>query len=353
MFNSNEHALSLNAESLANVALERLGELGLRGEVLAVDQADPAETHRLDAVLRLTAGSEAARTYGVEIKPRLTPELATSINLPARLPALLVTTYVSEPVAERLRAREIDYVDTAGNAHLAWEDVLVDVRGRRNPAVPRSRTSPNGAGAFGRAGLRVVFVLLSWPEMAAQPYRILAGASGASLGTVKAVIDELTGGGHLYPGAEGRRMARGGELLDRWSEAYSITLHAALALGEFVVDDLSWWPDSESEMRSLGIQVGGEAAAGLIDPHLRPSSLTLYAEQLPAGFIGRHRMARAEGRGNVHIRERFWHVPELESWVVPSPLIYADLLASGDPRQREHGDRIRTGDDRLIRLGQS
>lgn len=353
MFNSNEHARSLNAKSLAGVAVERLGELGLRGEVLAVEHAEPAERHRVDAVLRLTAGSGATRTYGVEIKPRLTPELATSLNLSTRFPALLVTTYISEPVAERLRALGIDYVDTAGNAHLAWDDVLVDVRGRRNPAVPRSRTSPSGAGAFGRAGLRVVFVILSWPDMAAQPYRVLAGASGASLGTVKAVIDELTGAGYLYAGAEGRRLARGGELLDHWSEAYSINLHAALALGEFSVDDLSWWPDSESEMRSLGIQVGGEAGAGLIDPHLRPASLTLYAEQLPARFIGRHRLVRAEDRGNVHIRERFWHGPEPDAWTVPSPLIYADLLASGDPRQREHGDRIRTSDDRLIRLGRS
>jgi hypothetical protein len=338
---------------LVSEARERLGELGLRGEMLSADHTEPGDRVRLDSLLRLEAGSGATRTYGVEVKPRLTPELATSISLSTQVPALLVTTYVSEPVAERLRARGIDYVDTAGNAHLAWGDVLVDVRGRRNPAVPRSRTSPSGAGAFGRAGLRVVFVLLSWPDLAAQPYRVLAGASGASLGTVKAVIHELSGAGYLYRGPEGRRVARGGELLDRWSEAYSITLHTGLTLGEFSVDDLSWWPDSESEMRSLGIQVGGEAGAGLIDPHLRPASLTLYAEQIPARFLARHRMVRADGGGNVHIRERFWHVPEPGSWIVPSPLVYADLLASGDPRQREHGDRIRTIDDRLVRLAGS
>jgi hypothetical protein len=353
MFNSTEHALPLNAESLVSVARERLGEVGLRSEVLTEEPPEPGERGRFDALLRLAAGSGATRIYGVEVKPRLTPELATSISVPPRFPVLLVTTYIGEPVAERLRARGIDYVDTAGNAHLAWGDVLVDVRGRRNPAVPRSRTSPSGAGAFGRAGLRVVFVLLSLPEMAAQPYRTLAAASGASLGTVKAVIDELTGAGYLYRGTEGRRMARGGELLDRWSEAYSITLHTTLALGEFAVDDLSWWRDSESEMRSLGIQVGGEAGASLIDPHLRPDSLTLYAEQIPARFIARHRMVRADGGGNVHVRARFWHAPGLESWIVPSPLVYADLLASGDPRQREHGDRIRSIDDRLVRLGGS
>lgn len=350
MFNSSEHALSLNAEGLVNVARERLSELGLRGEVLAADQADPGQN---DALLRLATGSGAARTYGVAVRSRLTPELATSISLSTRLPSLLVTTYIGEPVAERLRARGIDYVDTAGNAHLAWDDVLVDVRGRRNPAVPRSRTSPSAAGAFGRAGLRVVFVLLTWPDLAARPYRVLAEASGASLGTVKAVIDELSGAGYLYRGAEGRRLARGGELLDRWAEAYSITLHTGLLLGEFFADDLSWWPDSEAEMRSLGIQVGGEAGAGLIDPHLRSASLTLYAENLPTSFIGRHRLVRAEGEGNVHIRERFWRVPGPESWLVPSPLVYADLLASGDPRQREHGDRIRSIDDRLVRLGGS
>ncbi|WP_290053314.1 type IV toxin-antitoxin system AbiEi family antitoxin [Amycolatopsis solani] len=342
----------MNAKSFESLVHDLLAKLGLRGE-MAVDDGGRGDNVRSDAVWCLTTKAGSAQTYFVEAKRWLTPELATSISLPSRLPALLVTNHVSEPVAERLRARGIDYVDTAGNAHLAWDDVLIDIRGRRNPAVPRSRTSPNGSGAFGRAGLRVVFVLLSWPESAAQPYRVLAEQSGVSLGTVKTVIDELTRAGYLYQGAEGRRIARGGELLDRWSEAYSISLHGTLALGEFSVDDLSWWPDSEAEMRSLGIQVGGEAAAGLIDSHLRPASLTLYAEELPARLIGRHRMVRADGGGNVHIRKRFWHVPGAESWLVPSPLIYADLLASGDPRQREHGDRIRTIDDRLVRLGGS
>jgi hypothetical protein len=176
--------------------------------------------------------------------------------------------------------------------------------------------------------------------------------SGVSLGTVKTVIDELARAGYLYERGNERRLARGAELLDRWSEAYSISLDATLALGEFAAADLSWWRDAEDELLSLGVQVGGEAGASLIDPHLRPASLTLYATQLPVQLIGRHRLARAENDGNVHIRTRFWKepFPEREPWIVPSPLIYADLLASGDPRQREHGDRIRSGDDRLKRI---
>ena len=324
----------------------RLEEFGLDGDLISAVVPDEGP----DAVLRLTARSGAVRTYGVEVRQRLTPELATAIHLRLDPPPLLVAPSISEPVAQRLRARGIDYVDTAGNAHLAWGDVLIDVRGRRNPATPRPRTSPRGARAFGRAGLQVAFVLLSWPEMAGQTYRQLAQAGGVSLGTTKMAIDDLTAAGYLYTGAHGRRLAKGGELLNRWSEAYSIALHSALSLGEFSAGDLSWWRDSEPELLPLGIQVGGEAGASLIDPHLKPSTLTLYAAELPLSLIGRHRMVRAEGAGNVHVRKRFWREPVQDSWTVPSTLIYADLLASGDPRQREHGDRIRAHDDRLTRL---
>ncbi|QFU86577.1 hypothetical protein YIM_06825 [Amycolatopsis sp. YIM 10] len=321
----------------------RLAELGLRGEFGAADD-------EVDAVLRLTAGSGAARTYGVQVKQRLTAELATAVHVPPSLPALVVAPSISEPVADRLRARGIDYVDTAGNARLAWGDVLIDIRGRRKPTVHLAKTSSRGSRAFGKAGLKVGFVLLSWPDMASEPLRGLAAASGVSLGTAQMAVDELTAAGYLYESAGGRRLARGGELLNRWSEAYSITLGPSLVLGEFSAGDLSWWPNSAHELREAGALVGGEAAASLIDPRLRPSTLTLYVEKTPLSLIGRHRMTRAEGTGNVHLRQRFWQVTEEDSGSVPPTLIYADLLASGDPRQREHGDRIRASDDRLTRL---
>jgi hypothetical protein len=345
MFSSNERAASLNKTVLTDV-IRRLEELGLR-----VDLADAVAPDRgLDAVARLTTNSGAVQTYGVQIKQRLTPELATAVHVQSHPPALMVAPSISDPVAERLRARGIDYVDTAGNAHVAWDDVFIDVRGRRKSAARLPKTSARGARTFSRAGLQVQFVLLSWPEMAAQPLRQLAHASGVSLGTAKMAVDELTTAGYLYEGTRGRQLARSGELLNRWSEAYSIILDPALSLGEFSTSDLSWWRQSERELRQLDIQVGGEAAASLLDSYLQPSSLALYVDKLPLSLIGRYRMARADGDGNVHIRQRFWQVPEQASWIVPSTLIYADLLASGDPRQREHADRIRTSDDRLTRL---
>jgi hypothetical protein len=346
MFSGSERGGSLNATAVLTEVRRRLEEFGLGGDFDCAVASDRG----LDALVHLTTGFGAARTYAVQVKQRLTPELATAVHVQPHLPVLMAAPFISDPVAERLRARGIDYVDTVGNAHVAWEGVLIDVRGRRKSAVSLPKTSTRGARAFSRAGLKVEFVLLSWPEMASQPLRQLAHASGVSLGTAKMVVDELTTAGYLYEGSSGRRLARGGELLNRWSEAYSIVLDPALSLGEFSTGDLSWWRQSERELLQLDIQVGGEAAASLLDSYLHPSSLTLYVHELPLQLIGRHRMARAAGDGNVHVRQRFWRVPERVSWIVPSTLIYADLLASGDPRQREHADRIRTSDDRLTRL---
>lgn len=342
MFSGNEHGQILNEGNW----LAMLQELGLHGVVVPGGAADGEP----DAVVEVSRPSGATRTYAVEIRRNVPPELATALHRRGSHPTLVVTRSITQRAAELLRARGIDYIDEAGNAHIAWDDVLIDVRGRRQAGRPAGGPSARGGKAFGRAGLQVGFVLLSWPHLAAEPLRKLASVSGASLGTVKMVIDELTHAGYLYDAMGERRLGRAGELLNRWSEAYSTTLSPALSLGEFSVPDIMWWPNSEEEFLNADAQLGGEAGASLIDPHLVPTTLTLYVDQMPSELIGRHRMVRASHTaGNVHLRKRFWRNPG-EPWVVSPVLIYADLLASGDPRQREHADRIRISDDRLAQL---
>jgi hypothetical protein len=345
MFNDGEREENLNTRLAVQEALSWLRQFGLRGAVVQ----EPVVDRTVDAFVQVRAGSGATRTYAADLKRSVRPELASALHPHAELPTLILARSITERAAEVLRARDIDYLDEAGNAHLAWDDVLIDVRGRRVPERPRSAYSPRGRKAFGRAGLQVGFALLSWPHLAAAPLRRLASVSGVSLGSTKMIVDDLSTAGYLYEVAGKRRLTGTGELLSRWSEAYSITLAPALALGEFSVPDISWWRTAEEELTGAGVQVGGEAAASLLDPRLVPASLTLYAEEIPLALVGRHRLARANGLGNVSIRRRFWAMPG-DAWIVPTPLVYADLLASGDPRQREHADRIRIDDDRLADL---
>ncbi|OKI38805.1 hypothetical protein A6A25_00920 [Saccharothrix sp. CB00851] len=285
----------------------------------------------------------------VEIRRHVPPELATALHPHAALPTLVVAGSITERAAELLRERGVDYVDAAGNAHIAWNDVLIHVRGRRKAVGPKDLPASRGSKAFSRAGLQVGFVLLAWPHLAAEPLRRLAGAGGVSLGTAKAVIDDLSRAGYLYDVRGTRRLARAGELLSRWSEAYSTTLSPTLLLGEFSAGDISWWSTADDELAESHAQLGGEVAASLIDPHLVPSTLTLYVDRVPRSLVGKRRMASVDRGGNVQFRRRFWQMSD-EGRSVPPVLIYADLLASGDPRQREHADRIRTNDDRLAGL---
>lgn len=336
--------VQLNTDELLTQARERLKELGLDAQVWSDQPPDEMS----DVSVSIASGGGSRAIFAAQAKTRMTPELSTALHFSDARRTLIVAPVITDSVAERLRLRGLNYVDSVGNAHIRFDDVLVDIRGRSKRKETTRPLSVRGGKAFGPAGLKVQFALLSWPESARMTLRELASASGASLGTAKTVVDELTGAGHLIDGADGRRLVRGGELLNRWSEAYSISLSPSLQMSDLRSESMSWWSTSEAEFRQHGIQLGGEAAGSMLDDYLRPSTVTLYAAELPLTFMAAHRL-RAADASNVFIRRRFWKLHQ-KAWLVPSTLIYADLLASGDPRQREHADRIRMQDDRLKQL---
>ena len=117
-------------------------------------------------------------------------------------------------------------------------------------------------------------------------------------------------------------------LLDLWAAAFPTGLAAKLTLAAFHGDI--------DTVVSLGAMfVSGEKAA---EDLLRPATLTFYVEQLDPRLPIVNRW-RADGRPNIVVRRKFWHPPEgdpptEELAVAPWPLVYADLLASGDPRVR-------------------
>jgi hypothetical protein len=94
--------------------------------------------------------------------------------------------------------------------------------------------------------------------------------------------------------------------------------------------------------------VSGESAA---EDLLRPATLTLtlYVEQLDPRLLVVNKW-RSEGPANIMVRRKFWQAPHDSSspggasrdpdgglaWVRPAPwpLVYADLVTSGDPRVR-------------------
>lgn len=307
-----------------------------------------------DLVLRLDAGARGSQRYPTLVKlGRLDGPRATAMALPLERPLLVAAPYVPDAAAHALVARDVQFVDSAGNMRLGWDGMSVDVRGYRPPAAQAPRRDPSASRALTRSGAMVVFALLSWPDLVARPVREIAAASGAAVGTVHAALGALAEAGYVYESGGRAGLNRAGELLDRWAEAYTVRLARTLDLGSFSIADEARRPDLERALVAAGALIGGELAGSRIDATLRPTTATFYVEALPVELVAGFRLRRDDAAGTVHFRRRFWRRSDDGVELVPSPLVFADLLASGDPRQREHAERVRRADDRLVELDRS
>lgn len=348
MFTRNEHEHELNA------VLARTSEVLEKWGISVSGEPARAEDATADLVLTLHAGARGARRYPVVVKlTRLDGQHATAMALPSERPLLLLAPHVPDAAADALSARDVQFVDGAGNVRLGWDGMSLDVRGRRPRATEPLRKDPSASRALTRSGAMVVFALLSWPGMVARPVREIALASGTAVGTVHAAMRALTDAGYVYESDAGPGLNRAGELLDRWAEAYAVRLARKLDLGAFAIADPARLSGLEKSLLGGGALVGGELAASRIDANLRPTTATFYVEEAPGELIARFRLRRDDAGGTIHFRRRFWKQQSPGADVVPSPLVYADLVSSGDPRQREHAERIRRIDDRLVELDRS
>jgi hypothetical protein len=254
-------------------------------------------------------------------------------------PLLVAAPHVDRAAADRARELGLAFVDLAGNAHLHGPGLFVFIAGRRPPAKPRPTRAPR---ALTPAGLKVVFALLLRPERARAPLRELAAETGVALGTVAAVMADLLGRGHLTAQALGEtRLLDAQRLADEWTLLYPVRLRPKLVRGRYTAPNPAWW---ERARIAPGRGVfGGEVAADRLTGQLKPARVTLYVWGAPDEVILAHRL-RPDERGAVEILEAFWTPVEGEAdarQAAPPLLVYADLMATGDPRNLEVARMVR------------
>jgi hypothetical protein len=281
-----------------------------------------------------------------------TAALQAAHAVPANIPLLAIGPRIHESSAETLRAQGIWYLDERGNAYLHHQGlIIVDVRGRRG----LTSTTQNGhlkvgpTNPFTPKRAQVVLALLSEPGLSDAPIREIADRAGVSVGQAKTTLDTLQITGFLEPIAAHRRLIRGGELLDLWASAYPGGLGRAITLFVARGDVHNWSPPDE-----IGIAISGEQALPSVVRH--PETLVLYVDtggirRPPRDLMVRNRWHR-DPKGNVIIRDLFWrNLPGITDVdTAPPALVYADLLASHEPRQIEVAHEMRKHDERLGRL---
>lgn len=269
---------------------------------------------------------------------------------------LLVSSEFTDASAQGLADAGVSFLDERGNVHLSLDGrtVLFARAGKTRPTGLRATLGPPvlarraaGVLALNRASHRVAFALLANPELAGSPVRALAAAARVSVGTAHSTLAQLTEAGLLMDG----QLHDAGRLMDAWAEAYlrltirPLTPRTLYAPGAQWSDILLAQPES-------GILLGGIAAAAALDNQVRATDGIVYATALgPAVTLLRLKTDPTPFR--VEVRERFWGeaLPTPQPGLVPSVLIYGDLLRDGDARSRDIAANLRRNDAHLRALG--
>jgi len=317
---------------LVEGALDTLRNLGVDARIDRQQAA--AADRRVDYTATLRRGAKRA-PFQIEAKRALRPGTLGPVLLRLqglKPPALLLTDYVTPQMATLLRDAGIAFADTAGNAYLEFAGNIIYVTGNTPEQRPRAEKVVR---AFQATGLRVVFALLCVPELITRPTRELAAMLGVANGTVGRVIDDLAHLGFVTTtGRRERRLHNLKGLLERWVMMYPVHLRPTLLRRRLTTDQPDWWKDEKFDPRH--VVLGGEPAADRLTQYLKPGIVTLYVRGEPRPLneiIARHRL-RTDPAGEVEVLEAFWpaDVATEQPGLTPTPLIYADLLATGDAR---------------------
>lgn len=247
---------------------------------------------------------------------------------------LLVTNYINPIIAERLKAMDIWFIDTAGNAYINALPVYVYIKGNKLPEDQGTAKILNRA--FTPIGLKVVFALLCQPKLVNAPYRDIAQTAAVALGTVALVFKDLNQMGYIIDmGARGRRLKNWEKLMERWMIAYPEQLRPKLETGRYRAPDPNWW--QTADLHNLQAYWGGEVAADRMTQYLKPQIITIYVMEEWAGKLKITNRLRKDPAGDIEILKTFWDVEGKfnQADIVHPILIYADLIASGDPRNIE------------------
>ena len=272
--------------------------------------------------------------------------LGALINQIKQLPfkGMLVADYVNPRMADKLRELDVPYIDVVGNAYVNEKPLYVFVKGiknnPRNEIVHLARETQTRGRAFQQTGIKVLYALIREPELLNAPYREIAHATGVALGTVGWVINDLKQCGYLIEyDKKNRRLKNKKQLLNKWVEAYLEKLRPKLFLGTFTTENDYWWIDQQDEMLRYGVKLGGEVAAAKLTGHLKPEKITIYLPKKGGKeFLAKNHF-RKDPNGNIQVYRAFWGTGTQNQFhfndLVDPIVIYADLLATGDPRNIE------------------
>ena len=295
-------------------------------------------------VVRVSVGDEVRDFHAKKIPPGKLRSMRRSPS-DANKKFIFLYDYIEMQMCDELRKRGIAFADLSGNLYLPLDRSLIYVVGQpdRNTDTPAALMLP---GLSGTLNARLVYGLLARPDFLALTQRELAQKIGIALGGVSRGLKQLTSRAYLSAAQTGKTqtLLRRDQLLDVWRSEYEHRLAPRLRRRRMSgdIDALR-----ALDVTTFGMQWGGEVAAERITGYLRPARYQLYADPKQTNAFAQLAAAaklRKDEDGNIEIIDRFWDFDPADGDrrdTVPLPLMYADLMASGDPRCQQTAVMIR------------
>lgn len=264
---------------------------------------------------------------------------------------LFVTDYINPKLGERLKAADIQFLDTAGNAYINQLPIYIYIKGNKPKQAIAQKDRTKTGRAFQPTGMKVVFAFLRDEELVNAPYRDIADQAVVSLGTVGWVIDDLIAHGFLLAGSNKnqRELADFDLLLDRWAEAYPLRLKRKYEIGTFTTDNPDWWKIIHPE--KFDAEWGGEIAVAKYTNYLNPQNGLIYIDKTNmADFLRVTRLRKVETNERhdlqIDLVEPFWknarnEVITKHLGLVHPIIAYADLVETGHARNLEAANKLR------------
>lgn len=250
---------------------------------------------------------------------------------------LLATSHINKNISKLLIANNIEFIDSCGNIHMNNPPLLLIITGEQ----PKTRHAiPSSNRTFGVAGVKVIFACLCIPGLESQPYRTIAKLSTVSLGAVESVMTGLKQNNYLMlSNKEERTLTKKKELLNRWCIAYNERLRPKQIIGRYSAFDKYWW--KQVDIEKYKALWGSEVACAQMTKYLKPGSVTIYCNDSLPRLRARFAL-RENSTGEIELLKPFWGFDDISSQdnLVPPMLVYADLIASGNDRNKEAAELI-------------
>ena len=240
---------------------------------------------------------------------------------------LLITDYVNPTLMTILENNRINFIDAAGNAYINKTPLFIIIKGNTPGDLKKQKPLQI---PFYAATLQTIFTLLCNPGLEKAPVREIAEQAVVAHGTAHTTLKELVREGYLLN--VGNKLVNKRDLLNRWVIFYAERLKPKYILGRYRIEY-----DQINNMDLINYDAlwGGEAAAAKLTNYLQPFIYTVYIGERQGEFILRNRLKK-HPQGNLELVKKFWNFENYEYPDITHPiLIYADLLATGDPRNIE------------------